>query len=128
MEFWDFFGFIFWTFMFVSYLIVLFWILTDLFRDHSLNGWWKALWVFCLIFFPFITALVYLIARGASMNERERGSRYGRSAVVPEDYARPAQSSTPAADIAQAKSLLDQGVINQGEFDAIKAKALGALY
>lgn len=125
MTFWDLMGFFFWTFIFASYLLVLFWVLSDLFRDHALNGWWKALWIVFLVFFPFITALVYLIARGSSMNERT-SARYDR-AVVPEDYSRPEPSRTPAADIAQAKSLLDSGIINQGEFEALKAKALGSV-
>lgn len=124
MTIWNLLGFFFSTFIFAAYLLVLFWVLTDLFRDHSLNGWWKALWVIFLIFFPFLTALVYMIARGNSMNARTR-ARAGR-AVVPEDYSRAEPSLTPAADIAQAKSLLDAGIINQGEFDALKAKALGA--
>lgn len=124
MTIWDLFGFFFWTFIFASYLMVLFWILTDLFRDHTLNGWWKAVWIVFLVFLPFLTALVYLIARGSSMNERQ--GRYGQP-TVPEDYSRPTPSATPAADIAQAKSLLDSGIINQGEFEAIKAKALSQL-
>lgn len=121
MNFWDVVGFFFWTWVFVSYLMILFWILSDLFRDHTLSGWFKAIWIIFLIFVPFLTALVYLIARGRSMNERA-----GRGAgIVPEDYSRPAPSSTPAADIAQAKTLLDAGTINQREYDALKAKALG---
>ncbi|WP_130506607.1 SHOCT domain-containing protein [Microterricola gilva] len=121
MNFWDVVGFFFWTWVVVAYLMVLFWILSDLFRDHALSGWFKAIWIFFLIFVPFLTALVYLIARGASMNERA-----GRNAgVVPEDYSKPAPSATPAADIAQAKALLDAGTINQREYDALKAKAMG---
>lgn len=124
MNFWDVVGFIFWTWVFVCYLVLLFWVLADLFRDHELNGWWKAIWIICLIFVPFLTALIYLITRGASMNERSARARYG-DAAVPEDYSKPAPSSTPAADIAQAKALMDAGTITPGEFDALKAKAMG---
>lgn len=121
MDFWDVVGFFFWTWVFVSYLMILFWILSDLFRDHTLSGWFKAIWIIFLIFVPFLTALVYLIARGSSMNERAGRDR----GVVPEDYSKPAPSTTPAADIAQAKALLDAGTINQREYDALKAKAMG---
>lgn len=121
MNFWDVVGFFFWTWVVVAYLMVLFWILSDLFRDHALSGWFKAIWIIFLIFVPFLTALIYLIARGSSMNQRA-----GRdSGIVPEDYSKPAPSATPAADIAQAKALLDAGTINQREYDALKAKAMG---
>ncbi|WP_442786462.1 PLDc N-terminal domain-containing protein [Leifsonia sp. AG29] len=122
--FWGFFWILFEAFVFVAYLMVLFTILVDLFRDEKLNGWWKALWVIFLVFVPFLTALVYLIARGRGMAERTARQRQ----TVPEndDYYRTfTPSSTPAADIAQAQTLLDQGTISQGEFDALKAKALG---
>src|SRR5436309_16026434 len=58
----------------IFFLEVWIWILItimiDLFRDQEVSGWGKAVWVFFLIFFPFITALIYLIARGKGMRER----------------------------------------------------------
>lgn len=126
-SFWDVLWLIFWSFAFVAYLIVLFSILGDLFRDRELNGWWKALWVIFLMFFPWLTALVYLIARGRGMAERSAARRQ----TVPEDddYGlHPVASASPASDIAQAKDLLDRGVITANEFDALKAKALGQRY
>src|SRR3954466_2107399 len=58
----------------IFFLVIWVWILitiiSDLFRDHELSGWWKAVWVFFLIFVPFLTALIYLIARGKGMRER----------------------------------------------------------
>lgn len=41
------------------------------FRDRKLSGGWKAVWIFFLIFFPIITALISLIARGRGMGERQ---------------------------------------------------------
>ena len=69
-SFWDFFWFIISFFLLMAYLVVLFQILTDLFRDHQTSGWLKAVWVFFLIILPLITSLVYLIARGQGMAER----------------------------------------------------------
>ncbi|MGN6198148.1 hypothetical protein [Humibacter sp.] len=110
---------------FVAYLVAVFYILFDLFADHTLNGWWKALWVICLIFVPLITALVYVIARGRGMAERAQRRR----GVVPEDDSyRPRPSANPASDIARAQELLDEGAISQGEFEAIKNKALTGRY
>ena len=71
-SFWDFFWFIIAFFLLMAYLMVLFQILTDMFRDHELSGWWKAVWVLFLIFFPILTALVYLIARGRGMVSPKR--------------------------------------------------------
>ncbi|WP_431219886.1 hypothetical protein [Leifsonia xyli] len=125
--FWSAFLYVFWIFAFVAFLMILFTVLVDLFRDQELNGWWKALWVIFLIFLPVLGALVYLIARGRGMAARN----LARDARVPEDDSwgqRPTGSATPAADIQQAQTLLDQGVISRGEFDALRAKALGERY
>ena len=113
-----------WSFAFVAYLFALFAVIADLFRDRELSGWLKAVWVIFLVFVPFLTVLVYLIARGKGMAERSPRSR-----TMPEDdnYV-PSVPANPASEIAQAKDLMDRGVISAGEFDAIKAKALGNRY
>jgi len=123
----DFFWYLLWIFYFTVYIFMVFLIITDLFRDHKLNGWWKALWIIFLIFMPFLTALVYVIARGRGMAERAAIARGSGPAAEADDY-RPSASSTPAADIAQAKALLDAGTISQGEYEALKSKALGHQY
>ena len=124
MSFWDVVWFIFITFAFVAYLMVLFSILSDLFRDRDTSGWVKAVWVVCLIFFPFITALVYLIARGKGMTERSM--RSAEQAKAQQDaYIRDvAAKSTPADQIAQARAMLDAGTITQTEYERLKEKAL----
>lgn len=106
----------------VSYIFVIAFVLIDLFRDDTVNGWGKAIWVVFLVFVPFLTALVYLIARGSGMAARANASR---SRPAEDDAYRPAASRSPADDIAQAKALLDAGTISPGEFDALKSKALG---
>lgn len=123
-SFWDFLWLVIVTFAFVAYLMVLFQILTDLFRDRGLSGGWKGVWIFCLIFAPFVTALVYIIARGRGMTERSlaAGQAYREST---EAYIRQVSGSGSAADqIATAKGLLDTGTISQAEFDQLKSKAL----
>jgi hypothetical protein len=124
-NFWNFVWIVVWCFLFVAYLMVLFYILTDLFRDRELSGWWKAVWVIFLIFVPFLTALVYLIARGNGMSERSAASV--RQAQGEQDaYIRQVTGGgTSAADsIANGKALLDDGTITQSEFNSLKAKAL----
>ena len=72
---WDVFWFYFWIFAYIAYLFVLVYIIIDVFRDHTLNGWLKAVWILFLVFVPWITALVYLIARGKGMAERSQSRR-----------------------------------------------------
>ena len=76
-SFWDFFWFIISFFLLMAYLMVLFQIVIDLFRDHTVGGGMKAVWVVGLIFLPILTAVIYLIARG----RRDGRARHGRSAA-----------------------------------------------
>ena len=124
-SFWDFFWFTISFFLLMAYLVVLFQILTDLFRDKDTSGWLKAVWVFFLIILPLITSLVYLIARGQGMAERNIAAVRSAQASQ-EDYIRSVSGSaaSPADEIARAKGLLDSGAISRAEFDALKAKAL----
>jgi len=112
-----------WWFAFVMYLIVLFQIVADLFRDKELSGWWKALWLIGLIIFPFLVALIYIIARGRSMGQRE-AARLVQARAETDTYIREVAGTSPTADIAAAKALLDAGTIDEGEFAQLKAKAL----
>jgi hypothetical protein len=77
MDFAHFLWLLLWSFVFISYLFIFFYILGDLFRDAALSGWWKAIWIVLLVVFPFGTALVYLIARGKGMTERPAGRGRG---------------------------------------------------
>ena len=119
----------FWVFVFFAYLMVLFSILGDLFRDHKLSGWLKAVWIIFLIFVPFLTALVYLIARGNGMTKRGI-AQAPEMRKAQDEYIRQtagtACGGSSVDDIAKAKSLLDSGAITQAEFDAIKSKALAS--
>jgi hypothetical protein len=120
---WDFVWLFFWAFAFIAYLITLFNVVADLFRDDKLNGWWKALWLIFLVFLPFLTVLVYLIARGRSMAERrQRDAKRAEESAT--SYIREVAGTSPADEIAKAKSLLDAGVITADEYTALKTKAL----
>lgn len=124
MSFWDILWFIFISFAFIAYLMVLFSIVTDLFRDHTASGWEKAIWIVCLIFFPLITALVYLIAKGKHMTERQIATAQNMQQQQEAYIKQVAAGTSPADQVAQAKSLLDSGAITQEEYEALKAKAL----
>ena len=99
--------------------------LFDMFGDHTLSGWGKAGWATLMIFVPWLGTIIYLIARGRSMAERQMAAAADQQAAQ-EKYIQQvaATSQTPADQIASAKALLDSGTITQAEFDALKAKAL----
>ena len=123
MSFWDFLWLIFWAYVFVAYLMVMFQIITDIFRDHDLGGGAKALWLIGLIFFPIVVALIYLIARGKQMGVRQM-ERVRQAQGETEQYIQSVAGRSPAEEISSAKKLLDAGTITQAEFDSIKVKAL----
>lgn len=124
-NFWNIIWIFLWAFVFVAYLFALFAIITDLFRDRKLNGWWKAVWLIFLIFLPFITALIYLIARGNGMAERSEKAALDAQQAS-DNYIRSVagSGSNAAHEIAKAKELLDAGTISADEYDKLKAKAL----
>jgi hypothetical protein len=126
---------IFWTMLLFFAWVIFIWIaitvLIDLFRRDDISGWGKAGWVVLIIIVPFLGVLIYLIAYHTAM--ADRSARHAAAT-----HAAPAAHATPAAtaghagstggaahEIEKAKQLLDSGVIDQAEFDALKAKALG---
>lgn len=127
MDLWQWFWFFFWIFAYVAYLMVLIYIVIDIFRDHSLNGWLKAVWIIFLVFLPWLTGLVYLIARGRGMAERSARKQVEYETHTAEEY-RQISFASPSEEIAKAQALRDRGVISDGEFEAIKAKALGSKF
>jgi hypothetical protein len=115
----------FWFFIWIAALMVWFRCLFDMFGDHTLSGWAKAGWAVLLIFVPWVGALIYLIARGRSMNERQMNKAAEMQAAQADYIKQVASTPTSAADqIAGAKSLLDSGAIDKGEYETLKAKAL----
>ncbi|MDN5558521.1 MAG: SHOCT domain-containing protein [Ruaniaceae bacterium] len=122
---WNTFLWFFMIFVFVAYLMALFSIIQDLIRDKSLGGWAKAIWLLFLIWLPFLTALVYLIARGKGMNVRA-SERVAASRNATDDYIRSVAATAPATEVAKAHDLLDAGFISEAEYAQMKAKILAA--
>ncbi|KKI22579.1 MULTISPECIES: SHOCT domain-containing protein [unclassified Leucobacter] len=111
-------------FVFIAYLMALFSIIGDLFRDRKLNGFAKAVWLLFLVFLPFLTALVYLIVRGRGMGERAEAQAQ-QTQDAAESYIRSvAAEATPTDEIVRAKQLLDAGAITDEEYASLKAAAL----
>ena len=114
-----------WFFIWIAALMVWFRCLFDLFGDRSLSGWAKAGWAILLVVLPWVGALIYLIARGRSMTERQMAALAQRQAEQ-EKYIKEVASTpqTASEQISSAKSLLDSGAITQEEYETLKSKAL----
>jgi len=113
-------------FFMVIYFMILFSIITDLFRSKDLNGVSKAIWVLALLFLPLLSMLIYLIVRGNGMTERAVASAKSMQEQQVEMAKSVVASSggSSADQISQAKQLLDSGAITAEEYEALKKKAL----
>ena len=112
-------------FLWVMWFWLLFTVWADIFRRHDLSGLGKTGWLIFTIILPFLGVFVYLISQSEGMTQRTIERQRGERAQF-DDYVREtAGTGGAASEIERAKQLLDSGAINQMEFEAIKAKALG---
>lgn len=122
-NFWEFLWLIAISFFLLSYLMVLVRIVVDVFRDNTMGGFAKALWIIALLVVPLLTALVYIIARGRGMAQRQIADEQ-RLKSQADAYLREVANASPADQIARARSLLREGAITEAEFAELKAAAL----
>ena len=122
-DFWSVMLWLFWAYVYIAYLFAIVIVLGDVFRDRSLNGWLKAVWVIFLVFVPFLTVLVYLIARGNGLSQR-MGRGLNSESEDPRGPSDSGAGSSPADEVAKAHALLRSGAITHDEFEVIKTKAL----
>lgn len=111
------------VFLFVAWIWILISIISDLFRDHEMSGWAKGVWIIFLVFIPFLSALVYLIARGNGMRDRALKAQSDAKAHF-DEYVREQASSSPAEELHKLNDLREKGALSQAEFDQAKAKLL----
>jgi hypothetical protein len=127
MSFWDILLSIFWFMLLFAWIGLLIRIFADLFRDHELSGWGKAFWALFIVIIPWLGALVYLIARGRSMNERALAEAQHQDHAFRQYVQDAAGSPASTADeLAKLAKLRDQGAISEQEFAQAKARLLGA--
>jgi hypothetical protein len=124
MSFWDIIWFIFVAYVFFAYLMVMFSVIADIFRNRDTSGVAKAVWVFCLIVLPIIAVIFYLISHGSDMNERSARQAQAVQAQQESYVKNLAGTTSPADQVTQAKKLLDAGAISQAVYETLKAKAL----
>jgi magnesium-transporting ATPase (P-type) len=111
-------------FLFFAWFMCLFWVLGDIFRSKDMGGGAKTFWIFFVIIIPWLGILVYVIARGKGMQERQLEQAREMQAAQASYIQSVAGSTTATDQISSAKTLLDQGAITQEEFTALKSKAL----
>ena len=112
-------------FIFAAWLMILFTVISDLFRDHSISGWAKAAWIIFLIFLPFLGTFVYLIARHDGMRERSLAAQQQAQKQF-DSYVRQAAGSGSAADeLTKLAKLHDENKLSDAEFERAKAKIVG---
>ena len=120
---------VFWTILifmgFFIWIWLLFVVFGDIFRRSDIGGWGEAGWIIFVIVLPYLGVFVYLIAEHKGMTERTVKEQKAAEAQFA-DYVQGVAGSSPAEQIAAAKKLLDDGTIDQAEFDSIKQKALAA--
>ena len=111
-------------FVWISWIMLLFHAIGDVFRRRDISGGKKTLWLIFLLFAPFLGVFAYLIANSDDMAQRQAEQLTAAQRETDEYVRSVAGSSGAAGEIERAKGLLDSGAINQQEYDAIKAKAL----
>ena len=110
------------VFLFAAWLMILFTIIGDLFRDHQLSGWGKAAWVIFLIFVPFLGALIYLIARGDGMRERALQQQQQAQQELNTYIRQTAGSGSAADELTKLAKLHDDKKLSDEEYEKAKAK------
>ncbi len=107
-------------FFMVVYFMMLVQVIVDVFRRRDASGWKKGAWLVFLFVLPFISLIAYMVANSEGMAERAHGYMEARG----HRDARAGNGSGAAAEISNAKALLDSGAISQDEYTSIKSRVL----
>lgn len=114
-----------WLFLWAMWFFLLFKVVTDVFRDHRLNGWSKAGWLVFVLVLPYLGVFVYLIARGKSMGERDLKQIEEHEEAVRQYIQKTAGAGSGSADeLSKLSTLKDKGDLTQEEFERAKVKLL----
>ena len=112
-------------FLLFAWIWILIAVISDLFRDHKLSGVAKAVWVFFLVFLPFLGVLLYLIVRGDGMRDRTIKAQADTKKEFDTYVREQAHTGSSADELHKLAELKDKGALSAEEFDQAKAKLLG---
>jgi len=120
-------GEVLWAMLYFTCFFIWIWlaisVFVDIFRSPDMGGLHKAIWVVAIFIVPFLGVLVYLIVRGGKMNQHAVEAAKAQDAAM-QNYIRNAAGTTPADELHRLADLKDRGVIDQAEFDKLKAKVV----
>ena len=120
---------LFWTLMFwflwLAWILLLFKVIVDIFRSRDLGGVAKAFWALFVVVIPWLGVLVYLIARGGSMTDRDVEQARAQEEALHAYIRSTAASGSTADELSKLAALQAQGVITDSEYAQQKAKLLG---
>ena len=113
-----------WIYLIFAWFMLLFSVIGDIFRNHEMRGFSKAIWLVVVILIPFLGVLIYVLAHGDEMSQRKLAEAQAQDAAM-RSYVQDAAGTTSHADeIAKLAALRDQGAITDAEFATGKAKIL----
>jgi hypothetical protein len=112
------------VFLFVIWIWILIAIISDLFRDQELSGWWKGVWIIFLVFIPFLSAFVYLVARGGGMRDRTIRAQAEAKEHFDQYVREQAGAASPADELHKLADLREKGALSDAEFEQAKARLL----
>ncbi|MFI0354966.1 SHOCT domain-containing protein [Actinomadura sp. 9N407] len=115
-----------WFFLWVLWLMLLFRVIADVFRDDSSSGWAKAGWTILVIVIPFIGVLAYLIVRGDEMGRREIARHEAAYRYYGGSNGGPAKGTGHAEQLSRLAELKSHGDLTVEEYELAKAKVLAA--
>jgi hypothetical protein len=123
-------GEVLWTFIWFTLFFIWIWlaisVFVDIFRSHDMGGWHKAVWILFIVVLPYLGVLIYLIVRGGKMQAHAMAAAKEQEAAT-QAYIRQAAGTTSstADELHRLADLRDRGVIDEAEFQSLKAKAIG---
>jgi ABC-type multidrug transport system fused ATPase/permease subunit len=116
-----------WFFLFFIWIWLLIMVFSDIFRSHDLSGGLKAIWVIFVVIMPYLGVFVYLLARGGKMHEHAMQAAQQQDAATRAYIQNAVTTGTSSTDqLAQLSNLKAQGVIDDAEFQKMKAKVIGS--
>lgn len=112
----------FWTMMIIFFWVIaiMIWVqtFTDLFRRDDLSGGMKVVWLIFLFIIPWLTVLAYMLMR-------PKVTAQDVQMLARADAANSAVNQVSTADeLAKLKALKDASVINEQQYEDLKAKLL----
>lgn len=115
-------------FLWIAWLFILFRVILDVFRSHDLSGWGKAGWLILVLILPWLGVLIYLIARGSSMRDRDlqqaKDSQAAMDAYIADRVKEVRPATSPVEELTKLADLHKSGAISDEEFASMKAKVL----